>query len=330
MITFSRRHLLQLAAAGTVLAVAPARAAEKLRVGVLKFGTVSWEMDVVKTHKLDQAAGVDIEVVELASNDAGRIAFQAGDVQAIVSDVLWAARLRAENKPVVYIPFSSTEGGMMVPAASPVTSLADLKGKKVGVAGGALDKGWVLLLAYARQTAGIDLSRDAEPVFGAPPLLQQKLESGELDAALLQWNFCARLEAKGFRELIAFETAAKHFGVQGDVAMLGYVFQGAFAEANPKAVRGLFEASRKAKDILASSDAEWNRIRPLMRADDDASFTALKKRFLSGIPRRPVEAEIADSARMFAALAEIGGDKLVGPSKTLPEGTYWAGLKSGS
>ncbi|MEJ1160853.1 ABC transporter substrate-binding protein [Prosthecomicrobium sp. N25] len=325
MVGLSRRLAIGLLLAVAV-AAGPAAAAETLRVGVLKFGTASWELDVIKTNKLDQQAGAEFEVVELASNDAARIAFQAGEVDTIVSDVLWAARLNAEGRPVVYVPFSSTEGSIMVPANSPAKSIGDLKGKKIGVAGGALDKGWLLIQGYARQTAGVDLAREAEPVYGAPPLLQQKLEQGELDAALLFWNFAARLEAKGFRELMPFDQAAKHFGVKGDVAMLGYVFQGKVAESRPAAVKALVEASRKAKEILARSDAEWARIRPLMRAESDADFAALKRRFVEGIPRRPVAEETADAARIYAILAEIGGDKLVGPSKTLPAGIYWTGL----
>lgn len=313
-------------AVGTTVGVALAQSSETLKVGVLKFGTVSWELDVVKANGLDKAAGIDLQVVELASNDAARIAFQAGEVDAIVSDILWAARLRAENRPVVYVPFSSTEGSIMVPAASPAKSLADLKGKRIGVSGGALDKGWLLIQAYARQKAGIDLAREAEPVYGAPPLLQQKLESGELDAALLFWNFAARVESKGFRTLMEFDEAARHFGVEGDVSMLGYVFQAKFAESRPAAVKGLAAASKAAKEKLAASEAEWARIRPLMRAEDEATFQALKRRFLDGIPRRPIAAEQADATKLYGVLAEVGGEKLVGPAKTLPPGTYWSGL----
>ncbi|MBT9290656.1 ABC transporter substrate-binding protein [Prosthecodimorpha staleyi] len=336
MVGFARRSVLALALAASVAVITTgwgagtAAAAERLKVGVLKFGTVSWETSVIKTHGLDVAAGVEIEIVELASNDAARIAFQAGEVDTIVSDVLWAARLTAENRPVVYIPFSATEGSIMVAAGSPIRTLADLKGKKIGVAGGALDKGWLLIQGYARQSAGIDLTRDAEPVFGAPPLLQQKLETGELDAALLFWNFAARLEAKGFRELMPFDEAARKFGIEGNVSMLGYVFRAGFAAEHPAALKGLAEASRKAKALLAGSDAEWQRIRPQMRADDEATFQALRRRFLDGIPKRPVEAEQADARRLYAVLAEIGGERLVGPARTLPDGIYWSGLKGGS
>lgn len=332
----SRRGALAVALALTVVCgLAPqtgarAGAAEPIKVGVLKFGTVSWEIDVIKSQKLDEANGVAVQPVDLASNDSARIAFQAGEVDTIVSDVMWAARLRAEGRPVVYIPFSATEGSIMVDGDAPMKSVADLKGKKIGVAGGPLDKGWLLLQAYAKKTAGLDLAKEAEPVYGAPPLLQQKLEAKELDAALIYWNFAARLEAKGFRELISVEDAAKALGSSGKVAMIGYVFQQSFADAHPEAIKGFVRASRAAKQVLASTPAEWDRIRPLMRADDDGTFQALKRRFLAGVPTRAAAEEETDAGRLYDLIAAAGGEKLVGPAKTLPAGTYWPGLKNGS
>jgi NitT/TauT family transport system substrate-binding protein len=44
-----------------------------------------------------------------------------------------------------------------------------LKGKKMGIAGGPLDKSWLLLVAYALDMDQIDLKTAITPVFGAPP-----------------------------------------------------------------------------------------------------------------------------------------------------------------
>ena len=54
----SRRFLAALALA--VLAAAPARAADlgTMKVGVLKFGTVNWELDVIKANGLDTQGGL--------------------------------------------------------------------------------------------------------------------------------------------------------------------------------------------------------------------------------------------------------------------------------
>ena len=63
--------------------------------------------------------------------------------------------------PVTWIPYSANIGALMVKGDGSVRALPDLKGKRIGVAGGPLDKSWLLLLAYGREAAGIDLAKDA-------------------------------------------------------------------------------------------------------------------------------------------------------------------------
>lgn len=321
----TRRELLFAASALHALGTGRALAEERaVRIGILPFGTVAWEVETIRRNGLDSARVLRVEPIRLASNEAARIAFQSGAVDTIVSDLLLAARLRAEGKPVIFLPYSATEGAVMVPAASPIASVADLKGKRIGVAGGALDKSWLLLRAYAAERFGLDLAEQASPAFGAPPLLAEKLAAGELDAGLLYWNFCARLEAKGFRRLVGAGEIARSFGLAGEIALLGYVFDEAFA-SDAARLAAFAAASRDAKARLASSDAAWESLRPLMAAEDEATFEALKRAFLAGIPSRPVAAERADAERLYAVLARIGGEKLVGPAKTLPPGLYWDG-----
>jgi len=156
-------------------------------------------------------------------------------------------------------------------------------------------------------------------VFGAPPLLSSKLERGEIDAALLFWNFCARLQAKGFRQLTSTQEITASLGIPGKVALLGYLVH---EDADPAALAGFAKASRAAKVLLASQPEAWTGLRPLMEAPDQAAFEALKQAFISGIPNRPREVEIADAAALFALLAKLGGESLTGSAKSLPEGLY--------
>jgi NitT/TauT family transport system substrate-binding protein len=317
-----------IALAGVVF-LAPPRSAMAaslaLKVGVLAFGTVDWEIAAIHRLGLDQAADLHIESMKLASNDAARIAFLGGGVDTIVSDLLWAARMRGEGRDIVFLPFSATEGALMVPAASPIKSVADLAGKRIGIAGGALDKSWLLLQAFAQQLAGLDLTKTSTPAFGAPPLLSQKLEAGELDAALLYWNFCARLEAKGFRRLVGADEMTRSFGIAGSIAYIGYVFDRSRTSLSVDTIDAFSGVSRKAKLALATQDAIWAEIRPLMQAGDDASFAVLKRNFIAGIPRRPIEQEQADAAKLYTVLAGLGGARLVGKTTTLPDGLYWTG-----
>jgi NitT/TauT family transport system substrate-binding protein len=226
---------------------------------------------------------------------------------------------------LTFVPFSSTVGALMVPADSGIESLADLKGRKVGVAGGPVDKSWLLLQALAAKRHGMDLAAEVEPVYGAPPLLNEKALDGELDAVLNYWHFAARLEGKGFEQLVGVEEAISELGVESVPPQLGYVFYQSFADENPELIAAFADASRAAKELL-KSDAEWERIRPLTKAEDDATFEALKRRFRDGIIEHWGEAEQADAAELYGILAELGGEELVGGAVELAPGTFASGV----
>jgi NitT/TauT family transport system substrate-binding protein len=301
-----------------------AAARDVVRVGVLKFGTVSWELDVIKSHGLDHAEGIDIQVLELAGCDATSVALLAGRVDVIVIDWLWVARQRAEGTMLTFVPFSSSVGALMVPAASTARSLADLEGKRVGVAGGPLDKSWLLIRAMGLSQRGVDIAGKVEPVYAAPPLLNAQALSGRLDGVITAWNFLAELEARGFRSLVTVEEAARSVGVDGAIPLLGYVFDERWGAGNRGAVTGLVRASRRAKQLLAESDAEWERLRPIVKAADEATFVALRAGFRRGIPARWGEAERANAVRAFDVIAKLGGEALVGRGTTLQPGVFWS------
>lgn len=317
------RHWLGAAALTTLVLTPLAASAATIRIAAQKTGTVAWELDVIRRHGLDTQAGLTLEVTDLASVEAGKIALKGGSADVMVTDWLWVSRERALGGSMQFVPYSASVGAIMVPQGSQAATLADLRGKKLGVAGGPLDKSWLILRAAAKQD-GIDLKAETQPVYGAPPLLFEKTQQGELDANLNYWNFCARLEAKGFRRLAGVEEAAGRLGATGPVSMLGYVFDEAWAKANKPALDAFLAASRKAKDILATSDAEWEAIRALTMAPDDATLRVYRDRFREGIPRRPVAEEEADARKLFAVMAELGGAELVGPGKELSPGTYYA------
>ncbi len=310
-----------IAAACTLWAGAALAELPTLRAAVLEYGTVNWELNTIDHHGLDAENGFTLDVQGMAGGAAARTAFQGGEADVIVSDWLWVARQRAAGKDYVFIPYSRAVGGVMVPAGSPVNSVADLAGLKVGIAGGPLDKSWLILQAYAAETTGMNLAAETEQVFGAPPLIFKTALQGETDAAINFWHFMAKMEAGGMRKLVDISDAAEALGLDPNTPLLGYVVKGEMLRDNPDLVDGLAAASRAAKDMLASDDAEWDRLRPNMRASDDAQFEALKAGFRAGIPAPgPVDEEAA--GRMLALMARLGGEELIGNATTLPEGTF--------
>ena len=318
-------HCVRMLLAAFILAFALAGTsygAETVRVAVQKTGTFAWELAVIRAHGLDKQANLSVQVVELASPEAGKIALRAGNADIVVSDWLWVSRERTLGARLTFYPYSSALGAVMVPASSPIQTLADLKGRKLAVAGGPIDKNWLLLQAWLKRE-GIDLKSEATIAYGAPPLLMAKTLSGEMDASVNYWNFCAVMEAKGFRRVAGIEDLLPRLGAKGRTAMIGYVFDEEWARANPDVIARFIAMTRMAKEILSNSDAEWEKIAPLTGAPDATTLRTYRDRYREGIPRRPIAGEEADARVLYRVLATIGGRELVGPAQELDSGTFY-------
>jgi NitT/TauT family transport system substrate-binding protein len=304
------------------LAAAPAMAADTIRVATQKTGTFAWELAIIRAHGWDREAGLDIVTTDLAAPEAGKIALRGGSADVIVSDWLWVSRERALGGKLVFYPYSGAVGAVMARPGSPVRALADLKGHSLAVAGGPLDKSWLLLQAALKQD-GIDLKTQARIGYGAPALLAEKTLRGEFDATLNYWNLCAKLEAKGLRRVAGIEDIMPRLGASGRSALLGYVFDERWAAQHREAIARFMAVTRKAKDALAASDDEWQRIAPLAGVSDAAVLKVYRDRYRAGIPRRPIAEEEADARILYRVLARLGGAELVGPAPELAPGTFY-------
>ena len=317
----ARRACLLAALAG--LAGGAAGAVPTVRLGVLQYGTVQWVADVMQRHALDAAHGFRLESQLLANNEAGRVALMAGAADVVVSDWTMVATQRAAGNRLCFAPFSSALGAVMVPAEAPLHTLADLRGRSLGVAGGPLDKSWLLVRAAAAATAGIDLAATARLAYGAPPLLGAKLRQGELDAVLTYWNFAARLEAAGYRQMIGVADCAAALGLPGPLGLVGFVFHEDWATANRPLADLFLAAADEAERRLADDDAEWQAIRPLMDAPQEALFDSLRRRFREGIAHPSAEQEQRTAAAVLAILGQQGGRAATGGLAALPPGVFW-------
>lgn len=322
--TATRRTIV--AAAPIYLAVPRARAATSLpevRLGILQFGTVQWVAEVIRRHALDTKHGFNLTTVKLANTDAGRVSLMAGGSDVVASDWPFVAVQRVAGTKLSFAPFSSTLGGIVTARDAPIHSLADLRGRKLGVAGGPVDKSWLVVQAAGRATQGVDLATAAQIVYGAPPLLGAKLGQGELDAVLTYWNFAAELESDGFREAVSVAQCATALGISPHISLVGFVFHEDWATANRPAIEGFLTAIDDAETLLARSDDEWLAIRPVMNADSDVLFARLRDRFRDGIAHEDAVGQQQAAEKMFAVLHETGGAKATGGIDALPPGIFW-------
>jgi NitT/TauT family transport system substrate-binding protein len=311
-----------------LLALSTAATAETapniIRVGALAFGTLNWELAVIKSQKLDTAHQIRIETTELASPEAGRIGLQGNSIDIMVSDWIWVARQRSQGQDYTFVPFSSSHGALMVAKESPIHDIADLADKRLGVAGGGMDKNWLLLKAVAQKTAALDLEQKSTVTFGAPPLLNQSLVQGQLDALLTYWNYAAMLEAQGYRQILDGRGIQVALGIKTDVPALGYVFRESWAKAHPNAVDGFMKATTEARKQICESDSVWKDISSLTEEKDTQVQSALRKHYCDGRIIAFGEKEIQSAQQIFGRIEPLGEHPAGGDIQTLPNGVFWS------
>ena len=290
-----------------------------IRIGVQAGGTVEWELSALPDN-----ADFKIETLPVANAEAGKVALQSGGVDMIVSDWIWVSSLRAQGEDFTFYPYSSTAGALVVPENSPIHSVKDLNGKRLGIAGGELDKNWLLLQALAQKDS-LDLSKTVEKTFGAPPLITEQLKQNRVDAALTYWHFAAKLEAAGYRQIIDGKGILKGLGIEENVPSLGYVFKQSWASTHQPVVTAFFKASSDAKKRLCTDDTAWQKVIPLTKVDDAATQKLLRQRYCEGSVEQWGEKEQQAAARIYSLLKNLSNNQLTGKSETLQTGTFWSG-----
>jgi NitT/TauT family transport system substrate-binding protein len=301
------------------LAIATPSIAENkttIRIAVQASGTVGWELSA-----LPNSADFQVQIHPVANAEASKIALQSGAVDIIVSDWLWVSRLRATGSDFSFYPYSSTSGALVVASDSPIHSLKDLQGKKLGIAGGELDKNWLLLQALA-QKEHLDLS-GVEKTFGAPPLLNEQLKQNRLDALLTYWHFAAPLQAQGYKQLLDGKAILQGLGITENLPNIGYVFKQSWAQEHKAALNNFFKASATAKQQLCSDDNAWQKLLPLIKSDDAATQKLLRDGYCAGSVSAWNDKDGQAAEQIYKLLDATSNHQLTGSEAGLQAGTFW-------
>ncbi|MFI3184373.1 MAG: transporter substrate-binding domain-containing protein [Methylococcaceae bacterium] len=299
-------------------------AAEKtvIRIGVQSGGTVEWELPVLQEALTANPADFQLDIHSVANAEAGKIALQSGAVDIIISDWIWVSSLREQGADFTFYPYSDMSGALVVPKNSGIHALSDLKGKRLGIAGGELDKNWLLLQTLAKQQA-MDIDASVEKIFGAPPLINEYLKQGRVDAALNYWHFAARLEAEGYRTLIDGRSILLGLGISESVANLGFVFKQSWANQHKQALKQFLETSKQARQTLCSSDSAWQHIIPLTKVGDQIIQKHLRQNYCAGNIEHWGDAEQKAADKVYVLLHKQSKQALTGKSEQLQPGTFW-------
>ncbi len=249
---------------------------------------------------IDQGEGSAATVTRVMSGayDAG-----FGDANAVIQT---AAQKPGTAPVIVFMIYSKAPFALLAKASSPIQTVADLKGRKLGApAGGASIK---LFPALARKN-NLDPSTVAVTNM-APNLQEQMLLQDQVDAVAI-------FTATSYMNLVALKRDPDkdfrwiYYADGGlDLYSNGVMVSAALATAKPEAVRGLVRAiARAMREVVANPDAAVE----LLAAKEPLIDKSIEKRRLLYVLQTLIDTPEAralgvgdiDDARMARAVATM-------------------------
>jgi sulfonate transport system substrate-binding protein len=234
-----RRYALALFALLTTLAAAPAfaqKAPDTVRIGYQKSSTL---ITILKTRgTLEKALaplGVKVSWHEFASGLPLLEALNVGgvDVSADVADTVPVFALAA-GAQLTYIAQeapSPTAQAIVVKADSPIKTITDLKGKRIGFAKAA---GAHYLLLAALDKAGLSL-KDVQPAYLAPADGRAAFERGAIDAWVIWDPFLTAVQRQSHARVLADGKGLADY-------QRYYLASTPFAKARPDVIKVIVDA----------------------------------------------------------------------------------------
>jgi NitT/TauT family transport system substrate-binding protein len=301
--------------------IAPSSAADKVKVVALE-GSQLFPVQIMQTKGIAAKHGIEIDLQRVASPTASYTVMQSGDFHIGFGGWLSVAVLRSKGFKLsnVYSMVSYTND-VMVKADSPIRNMSELKGKRIGLFGGANAATTWLFRVVAVKHFGFDPTRDAKIHFGAPPLLIGMLEKGELDAILILDPFITQLLETGkFKSIANLGRIWREKSGQ-EPMLVAVTVNEPWAKANPDVTRRFVAAFREALIYLRNRPEVWPEIAKAMRIKTEKGTKLLHERTASALITRWDRKFIDDQYAYAEALYKTFGGNSDIPEK-IPEGTF--------
>jgi NitT/TauT family transport system substrate-binding protein len=310
---------LSLMASAETVGVAWSQSAPTLRFAVIGSGSQTEVPFAIQQASLDKKYGINIEIIDFAAPGQQYTMFRSGTADISTGNFVDLLRQRKGGNAIQAIHGFQAYSNMFVAKPnSPIKDFADLKGKRIGTFGTTfLD--WLIARAAGKKAYNVDLQIDANLVQGAPPLLNQFLARGEVDAALQFSSLTLAPVAQGEqRMLIDVPTLMKAAGLRSDLFYLQWMVTEKWAKANPEAVRRLPAMLNEAYAVLKRDDGLWPVLAQRINVTDPA-IVASYRDMARRVDNPPYSAElIKPTQELLDAIIAIAGEQAVGVTAVDP------------
>ena len=244
---------LALLAAMLALAAAPAQAQDSLRIGA--FGPLNNEsiaVAIALEKGFYKDAGIDAELITFKGGAPAVQALAGKAVDVCICSPEHVIRLTNRGLDAhVIVPLSNiTSYVLFGPKDSPAKSIADLKGKKIGITSPGSKTDGLVRLALSR--AGLDPAKDASIIgIGGSANNLAAIKAGHIDAGMVS----------GLEVLTAEQQFTPvHDWRNARIASLALIGLDSWAKDNPELVRKFVQATLKAADIAANDAAQREEV----------------------------------------------------------------------
>ncbi|OGA31076.1 MAG: hypothetical protein A3G80_08400 [Betaproteobacteria bacterium RIFCSPLOWO2_12_FULL_62_13b] len=298
-----------------------AAAADKVKVVALQ-GTQLFPVKIMQSKGIAAKHGIEMDLSVVASPQASYTAMQTGEVPIGFTGWIVIASLREKGFKLtnVYSMISYTNE-IIVKNDSPLKSIADLKGKRVGLFGGPNSATTWLYRLVVQKFYGFDALKDSKIHFGAPPLLMGMMDRGDLDALLLLDPFITRLLETGkYRSIAALGKLWREKTGQSPM-LVSVTVDETWAKANPDVVKRFVAAFKEALIYLRDTPEAWTELAKGMGIKTDRGVKNMYERTVDNFIIRWDKKLIEEQYAYAAELYKILGRQADFPER-VPEGTF--------
>ncbi|WP_441231347.1 ABC transporter substrate-binding protein [Tardiphaga sp. 215_C5_N2_1] len=302
---------------GSAADAAPKGDGSTIRMMLNPAGTMSFPPFVIKKFKLDEKYGFKFETINYTNANTATAAMQSKSAEMIVYEWLATARIIDGGIPVVGVaPFMTYINTVLEPADSTIKTLADLKGKKLGVHS-KTSYDWMIMQAAAKQKYNIDLAKEVTIQEAAAPLLRGASDQGQLDATQM-WNSLAAdmLASKKYKTLITIRQITEDLGIP-TVPYLFFGMRADYVKEHPDNVKAFVAAYQEVYDILMANDQVWEERGAEMKLSPEG-IVAFRDQVRRDLVKKFTPDMNAALDKTFDIVFKVAGPEVIGFTKMPP------------